>query len=246
LDNSTDYSFVKDENKEFTPNYPTELSNENIKPHQALTLNFGLTWQPGARYIELPDQKINIGSKWPTMILGYSRAIDNVFGSDVNYSKWRFAITDVIRFKLAGQFNYRIGMGGFIHNEITQIPDYQHFNGNISHIATEYLNSFQILPIYEFSNTSKFYVLAHIEHHFNGFLTNKLPGFRKLNWYMVGGLSTFYYEKTNYLEYSVGLENILKNLRIDYYWARKDAKRFDNNFRVGFSKKFGVGRRNDD
>ena len=127
-----------------------------------------------------------------------------------------------------------------------QIPDYQHFNGNISHIATEYLNSFQILPIYEFSNISKFYVLAHIEHHFNGLLTNKLPGFRKLNWYMVAGLSTFHYEKTNYLEYSVGLENILKNLRIDYYWSRKDAKKFDNNFRVGFSKRFGVGRRSND
>jgi hypothetical protein len=246
LDNTTDYSFVKDEKKEFTPNYPTELSNENIKPHQAFILNFGLTWQPGARYIELPDQKINIGSKWPTMILGYTRTFDEVFGSDVNYSKWRFAVTDIIRFKLAGQFNYRIGMGGFIHNEKMQIPDYQHFNGNISHIATEYLNSFQLLPIYEFSNISKFYVLAHIEHHFNGLLTNKLPVFRKLNWYMVAGLSTFHYEKTNYLEYSVGLENILKNLRIDYYWARKDAKKFDNNFRVGFSKRFGVGRRSND
>ena len=246
LDNTTDYSFVKDEKKEFTPNYPTELSNENIKPHQALALNFGITWQPGARYIELPDQKINIGSKWPTMILGYSRTFDEVFGSDVNYSRWRFAITDAVRFKLAGLFNYRVGMGGFIHNELTQIPDYQHFNGNISHIATEYLNSFQLLPIYEFSNISKFYVLAHIEHHFNGFLTNKLPGFRKLNWYLVAGLNTFHYEKTNYLEYFVGLENILKNLRVEYYWARKDAKKFSNDFKVGFSKRFGVGRRSND
>jgi len=246
LDNTTDYSFVKDEKKEFTPNYPTELSNENIMPHQALALNFGLTWQPGAKYIELPNQKINIGSKWPTFILGYTRTFDEIIGSDVNYSRWRFAITDVVRFKLAGQFNYRVGMGGFIHNEKTQIPDYQHFNGNISHIATEYLNSFQLLPIYEFSNISKFYVSAHIEHHFNGFLTNKIPGFRKLNWYLVAGLSTFHYEKTNYLEYFVGLENILKNLRVDYYFGRKDAKKFDNDFRIGFSKRFGVGRRSND
>jgi len=246
LDNTTDYSFVKEEKKEFTPNYPTELSNENIMKHQALILNFGITFQPGARYIELPGQKINIGSKWPTLTLGYTRTFDEIIGSDVNYSKWRFALSDIVRFKLAGQFNYRVGMGGFIHNEKTQIPDYQHFNGNISHIATEYLNSFQILPIYEFSNISKFYVLAHIEHHFNGFLTNKIPGFRKLNWYLVGGLSTFHYEKTDYLEYFAGLENILKNFRVDYYWSRKDAKKFDANFRIGFSKRFGVGRRNDD
>jgi hypothetical protein len=89
-------------------------------------------------------------------------------------------------------------------------------------------------------------VLAHIEHHFNGFLTNKIPGFRKLNWYLVAGLSTFHYEKTNYLEYFVGLENILKNFRIDYYWGRKDAKKFDTDFRIGFSKRFGAGRRSND
>lgn len=246
LENTTDFSFVKDEKKEFTPNYPTELSSGNIKPHQAFSLNLGLTWQPGARYIEIPGQKINIGSKWPTMTIGYTRTFDEIIGSDVNYSKWRFALTDIISFKMAGQFNYRIGMGGFIHNEKTQIPDYQHFNGNISHIAQEYLNTFQLLPIYEFSNISKFYVLAHVEQHFNGFLTNKIPGFRKLNWYLVAGVSTFHYEKTDYLEYSLGLENILKNLRIDYYWARKDGEKFDNNFRVGLSKKFALGRRNDD
>jgi hypothetical protein len=246
LENTTDFSFVKDEKKEFTPNYPQELISENFKPHQAFAVNLGLTWQPGAKYIELPDQKINIGSKWPAMTLGYTRTFDEIVGSDVNYSRWRFALTDVVRFKLAGVFNYRVGIGGFIHNEKVQVPDYQHFNGNISRIAQEYLNTFQLLPIYEFSNISKFYFLAHIEHHFNGFLTNKIPGFRNLNWYLVSGISTFSYEKYDYLEYFIGLENIFKNFRFDYYWARKDGKKFDNTFRVGFSRRFGLGRRNDD
>ena len=40
-----------------------------LRRHQAFALNFGITWQPGAKYIELPDQKINIGSKWPTFSL---------------------------------------------------------------------------------------------------------------------------------------------------------------------------------
>jgi hypothetical protein len=62
----------------------------------------------------------------------------------------------------------------------------------------------------------------------------------------VAGLSAFHHNRTDYLEYSVGLENILKNLRIDYYWGRKDGEKFENNFRIGFSRKFSIGRRNDD
>ncbi len=110
LENTTDYSFFKKDGKAIH----TKLSNrvnviENIKRHQAFTLNFGLTWQPGAKYIELPGQKINIGSKWPTFSIGYTRAFDEIVGSDVDYSKWRFSVTDIWRLKMFGVLNYRLG-----------------------------------------------------------------------------------------------------------------------------------------
>ncbi len=235
LENITDFSFNKKTGRDFTPNYPTELISSNFQRHQAMSLNVAMTWQPRARYIEVPGQKINIGSKWPTMTLQYTRTFHNMFGSDVDYSKWRFTITDIMNARLFGLFNYRIGVGGFIGNQIVQVPDYQHFNGNISRIATPYLNSFQILPIYEFSNISKFYSLVHLEHHFNGFLTNKIPGFKKLNWYLVGGVNAFHFGRTDYTEFFVGLENILKQLRIDYYWSLKDGDKFDSNFRIGIT-----------
>ena len=142
---------------------------------------------------------------------------------------------------MLGVLNYRLGMGGFIEKIIVEVPDYQHFNGNISRLATAYLNSFQILPIYEFSNTSKFYALAHVEHHFNGFLTNKIPGFRKLNWYLVGGVNAFHFSKKDYTELFVGFENILKTIRFDYYWSLKDGKKFESNFRIGLVTRLGRG-----
>jgi hypothetical protein len=241
LDNTTDYTWRDNKNREYTPNYPTEITNENIKKHQALSFTFGITWQPKARYIELPDQKINIGSKWPTMSLAYTKSFNNLLGSDVDYSKWRFSVTDIFSLKLLGLLNYRLGMGGFVSTRKVQVPDYQHFNGNISSFATPYLNSFQILPIYEFSNTSTFYALAHLEHHFNGFLTNKIPGFRKLNWYLVTGANTFHFNRTDYTEVFAGLENILKTIRIDYYWSFKEWKRFGSNFRIGIVSRLGRG-----
>jgi hypothetical protein len=67
------------------------------------------------------------------------------------------------------------------------IQDYQHFNGNQTLAASEYLNSFQLAPYYANSTTAAFYATGHLEHHFNGFLTNKIPVFRRLNWNLVGG-----------------------------------------------------------
>jgi len=237
LDNTTDYSFKDVKDREFTPNYPYEVVSSNIFKHQAFSANFGIAWQPGARYIQLPDQKINIGSKWPTMSLVYIHGFNGVLGSDVNYGKWKFSLSDVVRFKLLGVFNYRIGAGGFLSNKKVGVIDYQHFNGNLSKFATEYLNSFQLLPIYEFSNTSKFYTVLHVEHHFNGFLTNKIPGLKKLNWYLVGGANTFHVNKTDYLEVFGGFENIFKILRVDYVFSFRDGQAGKSAVRIGLTRR---------
>jgi hypothetical protein len=181
LENRTNYTWRDRADKEYTPNYPNEIVNENISPHKVFYSLLGINWQPGARYIELPDRKINIGSKYPVFSLQYIRSFDGFLGSDADFSKWRFSVSDNINLKLRGLFRYRLSMGGFIDNDKVQLPDYNHFNGNISTFATEYLNSFQLLPIYQYSNTSEFYSLAHLEYNLKGFLTNKIPVFRRLN-----------------------------------------------------------------
>lgn len=246
LDNRTSFSWKNEANKEYTPNYPFEIMTGNIKRHQSFTVLIGLRWQPGARYIELPDRKINIGSKFPVFSLQYTQGFKNVFGSDASFSKWKLSITDDINLKLQGKFRYRLGIGGFIDTgSNVQVPDYNHFNGNISTTATEYLNSFQLLPIYQFSNTSRFYALAHVEHNFNGFLTNKIPGFRKLNFYLVAGANGFYINSSkNYYEFFVGFDNIFKQLRIDFVQSYLDGKPWQNGIRLGL--KLSSGRRGDD
>lgn len=235
LENTTDYSWASTKKSEYTPNFPQELVSQNFNRYQAFNLSVAMTWQPGARYFEFPDQKVNIGSKWPAFTLAYIRTFSNLFGSDVDYSKWRISVSDVVRMRLAGALNYRAGVGGFIGNQIVDIPDYHHFNGNISRIANVYTNSFQLLPIYEFSNIRKFYALAHVEYHLNGLLTNKIPLFRKLNWYLVTGTNAFYYKDNNYIEVFAGIENILKIFRFDVYKSYLNGKSYDLNFRIGIS-----------
>lgn len=238
LDNRTDYTWRDRKDVHYTPNYPDELVSENIQRHQVFYGLVGFSWQPGTRYMQLPDRKLNLGSKYPVFTLQYIRSFPNLLGSDGDWSKWKFTVKDDLDFKLLGRFSYRLGVGGFIDTFKVQIPDYQHFNGNLSTFATEFLNSFQLLPLYRFSNTDKFYALAHLEHNFNGFLTNKIPGIRRLNLYLVVGANGFWLDKDrNYAEAFVGIDNIFKQFRIDFVHGFLDGKTFKSAFRIGFKRR---------
>ena len=238
LNNVTNYSWFK--KKEFyTPNYPSELVNENITRHQVFTGLIRFNWQPGTRYIELPEQRINIGSKLPLFSLEFLHGFNGVLGSDADFGKWKFTIKDELNLRLKGNFSYRLGIGGFLRRKMIPLPDFNHFNGNISSFATERVNSFQLLPLYEFSNIKKFYALGHIEHNFNGLLTNKIPGIRTLNIYLVAGANAFYLNRdTNYIEWFVGIDNIFKQFRIDIVQSYINGKKWMIDFRIGFRRTY--------
>lgn len=242
LENSSDYKFRDFGNKFFTPNYPVEIMSENFARHQALIGTIGINWRPGSRYIEFPDRIVNIGSRYPTFSLSYTHGFNNILGSDIDFSKWRFGINDNLNLKLGGTFQYNISIGGFLRRDSVAVPDYKHFNGNQIILASDYLNSFQFLPYYKYSNTSNFFAEAHAEHHFNGLLTNKIPFFRSLNWHLVGGANTFYLNKDSYyVEPFIGLENILKVIRIDFLWGFFKGEKAAMGVRIGIRGKSSGG-----
>jgi hypothetical protein len=216
LENTTDFVIFKDAHKQFSPNHPYELADIPFEKHQALVLDLNFSFQPGQHYIELPDRKIAIGSKYPTFSMGYSKGIPDIAGSDANFDKWKFHINDQMNLKLFGEFFYNLGIGGFINSKQVDIPDYQHFNGNQTFYNMKYLNSFQLAPYYKYSTVAPFYATANVEHHFNGLLTNKVPLLKQLKWNLVAGSNAFYVNKdNNYVEVFAGLENIFKLIRVD-------------------------------
>ena len=220
LNNTTNFTVFKNDSIYITPNYPYEKISSQFTQYQAVILSVDLSFQPGQKYIQFPYRKIAIGSNYPTFNLNYSKGIKNIFGSDVDFDKWRFNIVGDQNFKLAGVLKYNIGVGGFLNNKSVLIQDYHHFNGNRTSIATEYLQSFQIASYYAYSTTVPLYAAGHIEHNFNGFLTNKIPYFKRLNWNLVVGSNAFYIdEASNHVELFVGLENIFKIFRIDFVSA---------------------------
>lgn len=217
LNNTSFFTFSSTKERTFTPNYPAALTDSNMPRNQALSATFRIEWQPGAKYIQYPDSKVDIGSKYPRFGISLTQGIPNILNSDVNYTKWMMSVSDDINFKLAGRLSYRFHAGGFWNSKKLFIPDYHHFNGNIGFGASEYLNSFQIMPYYQYSTTAPFFTYAYTEYHLNGLLTNKIPFFRRLNWFLVLGSNALYIDaRRQHYEYFFSIENIFKIIRFDF------------------------------
>lgn len=217
LENLADPVSWKNSDKAFTPNYPVELMPANMQHNRASMLTAGITWNPGADYIEFPDRKVNIGSKYPTLAASVTKGIRGLFGSDVDYTKWRVGVSDELDLKLAGALNYNVTASGFFDAAAAFVPDYIHFVGNQTIFASAQMNSFQLAPYYQYANTSAFNLEAHLEYHLNGLLSNKIPGFKRLNWFFVTGANALHTgDGRNYYEWKAGIENILKIFRIDF------------------------------
>ncbi len=226
-------SWNKKTNQVISTNHPVELGVGPMLHHQAFIINAGLSWLPGAKYIEYPDRKVNIGSDYPTFDLSITKAVAGILGSDANYTKWRFVLSDDLDFKLSGALNYAFAVGGFLQKDKVFEPDQMHFTGNQVILAGPFTESFQLAPYYKFSNTASLYGTGHIEYHLNGLITNKLPGFKKLNWFLVVGANTLLMEMNNYyVEYFTGLENIFKVIRVDYIRSIEKGGMSNNGIRL--------------
>ena len=194
----------------------------------------------GQKYISLPDRKVNLWtSKYPKINLGYTKGLA---ASDSNYNFDLVQTRIFQNFQLGnkGSFDYNIKAGKFLSPKEISLIDYQHFNGNQTHVNLEgnYTNSFNLLPYYDFSTNSE-YAEFHAQHNFDGFLLRKIPLFNKLQFKLVlGANALFTNENKPYTEYSIGLDNIgfgkIRFLRLDYVRSHFNGKSSDG-FMFGLS-----------
>ncbi|MDX5436880.1 MAG: DUF5686 family protein, partial [Pontibacter sp.] len=237
LQNTADFTFRdrdKEEATRFTDNVPVnaELPNAAFSPHEALTVTAALSIRPGQRYITRPDDKINLGSTYPTFTLSYRGGI-KAFGGDVKYNTAGLSIADDISFGLLGRSKYSVLGAVFWGKEDMRLLDYKHFNGNRTLVAGTY-EGFQLLDYYRYSTNNR-YLEAHYEHHFNGFLFNKIPLFRKLKWQEVVSLNYLNtQESRHYLELGLGIEHIFKVLRVDFVTSFQEGNKARTGVMVGF------------
>lgn len=244
LYNTSDYSFRKNLSRELQTNNPLDPISENapFESHYGLVLGLDLRIRIKNKFASYPNRKFNYGSKFPVPIISYRKGI-NAFNSTLNYDYLSATVADKFSFGLLGKSDFYLQGGTFVNRTNIPFTDYKHFFGNQTLFASDkYNRTFNLMPYYSNSTASSF-TQVHVDHHFNGFILNKIPLIKRLNFETTVGFHSLFLEnKTPYTEFSVGIENIGWNLfrfmRVDYYLAFKNGENIDKGFKIGINLPF--------
>lgn len=224
LFNNTNFVIIKN-NDNFSSNNPLspdDYSTPSFATHHLTKASFGTRINFGQKYISRPDGKINVrNSKYPTLFFNVEKtfaATDKTY--EYEQISARVAYNKALGNK--GTFATNIKGGKFFNSENISFIDFQHFNGNQTHVGTSssYLNVFNLLPYYSNSTNDSYFEL-HAEHNFEGFIMNKIPLLNKLNTTLIVGFHNLAVpNRKPYQEFSVGLDRLgfgkFKFFRVDY------------------------------
>ena len=243
LENLNHFSFVHKYTSDYTPNGMDlpglTAENDNIQRHNSFRMDIKLHFSFGQKFISRPDIRIRTNeSNYPELLVVYKKSISIKGFSDLNYDFLEAQLQGKIPMKLFGTLHYRFGGGGFPNNRATDFADYKHFYGNFLNTGGTDLLGFYTINYYRHS-TNQFFAEAHLEHHFGGFLFNKIPGIRKLKLEEVLGFHFLYTPtRKDYYQVDAGIDNIFKILRVDFVagFEGKTAKQFGA--RVGLKLDF--------
>ncbi|WP_432671620.1 DUF5686 and carboxypeptidase regulatory-like domain-containing protein [Flavobacterium sp. SM2513] len=224
LFNNSDYVIIKNDD-DFTSNNPL-APNDYTTPafitHHLTKVNIGTQINFGQKYISRPDAKLNLrNTKYPILYFNFEKAFA---ATDTNYKyehlSGRVSYNKTLGNK--GTFTTNFKGGKFFNADGISFIDYQHFNGNQTHIGTSasYLNVFNLMPYYT-NSTNDSYFEMHAEHNFEGFIMNKIPLINKLHSTLVVGFHNLAVpDRKPYQEFSIGLDHLgfgkFKIFRLDY------------------------------
>lgn len=237
LKNTSNLLIIDDPTKLFSSNDPRNAFTHDsmFKSNKAFTAEVSFSFRFKQKYVSAPNRKIITGSKYPRLSVSYKKAFP-VFNTTANYDLASAMIYDEVNLGLFGKLAYRIKGGGFVNTKKLLFMDFKYFLGNQTIFNTnDYLSSFRLLPYYTFS-ADRWFSEAHAEHHFNGFIINKIPLLKKLRLQeVVGGHLLMSNKLTQYYEINFGLENIFNALRIDYVLGYGINNQVRSGFTIGIN-----------
>jgi len=231
------------------PTSPTGISSE-IKQFDINTM---LIYTPGKRTIGNGVERRDINDNYSTLFLSYTNGVKDILESDFDYKKLQFSYTQPWQLGGFGRLLSTVEIGRTFGEVplglLSPVPGNQTF--------FSVYNTFSNLDFYEFVTDT--YASVHLEHNFNGRIFSRIPGIRKWNLREIVGIRGVWGELSEankllsapaniplmapsgdpYWEYSVGIGNIFKLLRIDFnfrgnYLDAPDARSFGVTGAFGF------------
>jgi hypothetical protein len=182
------------------------------------------------KFLKGQFDRISLGSKYPIVSLTHTWGVKDFLLSEYNFNRLDFIWNHRPRIGMLGRIHYTIHAGKIFGQ--VPYPFLQIHQGNETYYLRD--NNFNLMNYYEFISDQWVHVL--FEHHLQGFIMDRVPLIRKLKLrtvytgkMVIGSYSDkhnkelllpFYSKELSspYYEVGVGLENILKCLRVDFIW----------------------------
>jgi hypothetical protein len=215
----------------FSLDYYTDLSQSTIKSQvKQSEISVQIEYTPNRSPVGFSVERKNDDSPFTRLSLGYSQGFKGLLNSDFAYQKLQLYFSQPILIGPLGRSNIIVETGktfGYVPlGLINVVPGNQSF--------FDIANTFRNLKFYEF--VSDEYVTLKWDHSFQGRFFARIPFMRKLNWRENIGFKAVYGTVSNennminasgliynapnkvYWEYSAGIGNIFKIIRVDFSW----------------------------
>jgi len=192
-------------------------------------LDIAINYTPGRKNAGFGvERNVSNEGKHPILYASYTKGLKDVYNSDFNYDKLQLFYKHRLLLGGLGKMNYVLEIGKTFGNVPVTLLDV--VPGNQTLFTAP--RTFDLLDYYEFVTDQ--YAAIHVEHNFNGRIFSRIPLLRKLNLREIIGARAIVGSLTDenialnvfdltgkapdkpYYEYHLGVDNILKLLRIDF------------------------------
>lgn len=246
------YRTLESASDTFSLDYYTDAAHTSTRSDvKQSEVNFQVELTPKRKTIGYGVERNNVDSPFSRFYVNYSHGFKGLLDSDFNYEKLQLYYKQPIIIGPLGRSNVILEVGktfGTIPLGLMSV-----IPGNQSYFSIE--NTFSNLNFYEFVTDQ--YATLQWEHNFGGRLFSRIPFMRKLNWREIVGARGVYGTISDanrdinasgliytapedvYWEYSAGVGNIFKVLRVDFTWRGNylntpDAQKFSVKASFGF------------
>jgi hypothetical protein len=232
-------------NKKFDPLFPFAYYKGNPEAGESVDDQYTTTelvlesrWAKDEKYIFDNNVRANVGTmKAPVFTFRYHWGIDNFLHSSFGFHKFILRMDHRLNAGLLGTSVYAME-GGYIPSQIPY-PSLKNHVGNTTIFHT--MEAFNLMEFGEF--VSDKYVFLKYNHHFEGFILNRIPLMKRLKWRLVASANILYgslsdknrmmipetdlegnliapiksLEEKPYVEVGYGIENIFKVFRVQAF-----------------------------
>ncbi len=213
-------------------------SNEILSDFIDTSLSFEIRYARDETFLINGNQRVSTGiRRAPAINIKYTHGFDDFLGGDFTYHKLSFKFQHRFKLGFVGVSNYAISAGK-VFNPLPYPLLFVHIGNETIFYSTV---SYNMMNYFEF--VSDRFISLKYDHHFEGFILNRVPLLSKLKWRMIGNVNTIwgdvnpvnhsiipeYDEMGNlidnfgslqnkpYIEIGYGIENIFKVFRLQFF-----------------------------